>query len=452
MLETTLPLDWLVKVKSLKITTALFLFLSFFCSTLVNAALLNIDPLSVESEAWTVLDPQTGQIIAEHNSQLKRAPASLTKMMVGYIALKEIKAGKLNKAEILTATPVVNTVQWDESQMYLKPTEQITIDQLIAGLIIMSANDAAVSLAERISGSVPQFVERMNQEARALGMTNTHFSNPAGITMNDHYSTAHDLALLGQAVIRETPDYLYYSKQQSFTYNLHYHRATNILLKQDPSVDGLKTGFTKAAGYNLALTAIRPANELNMPNRRLVVVVLGAKSGIKRAEIAHKLMNLSYAYTRNEVAIKDKQLIAELPVIQSTMKMFKVEAKQPQIMTTSLYGTNAVINLNSFDNQIHRIIEANAFGSLQVLEPLQKTQTQINVELSTQTLNAPLAEIVELAKINVYQNNRLIQTFLIKDEVKIEKANIFQRFFSWLQNLLSFGNESSNQPKTYPLS
>lgn len=451
MRETTLPLDWLVKVKSLKITTALFLFLSLFCSTLVNAALLNIDPLSVESEAWTVLDPQTGQIIAEHNSQLKRAPASLTKMMVAYIALKEIKAGKLNKAEILTATPVVNTVQWDESQMYLKPTEQISIDQLIAGLIIMSANDAAVSLAERISGSVPQFVERMNQEAHALGMTNTHFTNPAGITMDDHYSTAHDLALLGQAVTTETPDYLYYSKQQSFTYNLHYHRATNILLKQDPSVDGLKTGFTKAAGYNLALTASRPPNELNMPNRRLLVIVLGAKSGLKRAEIAHKLMNLSYTYTRNEVAIKNKQLIAELPVIQSTMKMFKVEAKQPKIMTTSLYGTNAVINLNNFDNQIQRLIEADAFGSLQVVEPLQKTQTQINVELSTKTLTAPLAEIVELAKINVYQNNRLIQTFLIKDVVKIEKANIFHRFISWLQNLFSFGNESGNQAKTYPI-
>ena len=196
---------WLVKVKPLKIITALVVFLSLFCSTFANANLLNIDPLSVESEAWTILDPQTGQVIAEHNSHVKRAPASLTKMMVGYIALKEIKAGKLDKNEILTATPVVNTVQWDESQMYLKPNERISIDQLIAGLVVMSANDAAVTLAERISGSVPQFIQRMNQEAQALGMKDTHFSNPAGITMDDHYSTAHDLALLGQAVTTQTP-------------------------------------------------------------------------------------------------------------------------------------------------------------------------------------------------------------------------------------------------------
>ena len=118
MLETSLPLDRLVKVIPLKIIPALCLLLSFFCSTLLHAALLKIDPLSVESEAWAILDPQSGQIIAEHNSHVQRAPASLTKMMVAYIALKEIEAGKLNKNEVLTATPIVNIVQWDESQMY----------------------------------------------------------------------------------------------------------------------------------------------------------------------------------------------------------------------------------------------------------------------------------------------------------------------------------------------
>lgn len=418
---------------------------------LANATLLNINPLSVESEAWTVLDPQSGQIIAEHNSHVKRAPASLTKMMVAYIALKEINAGKLNKNEILTATAVVNTVQWDESQMYLKPTERISIDQLLAGLIVMSANDAAVTLAERISGSVPNFVVRMNQEAQALGMKDTHFSNPAGITMDDHYSTAYDLAKLGQAVTTQTPDYLYYSKQQSFTYNLHFHRATNVLLKQDPSVDGLKTGFTKAAGYNLALTANRPSPQFDLANRRLVVVVLGAKNAAKRAEVAHKLMNLAYGYTRNEVAIKNKQLIAELPVIQSTLKIFKVETKQPQIMTTSLYGSDQVIDLNQFDNQTQRLMQISALGVAQVLEPLQQTQTHMNIELSTQSLTAPLAQMVELAKIQVYQNNKLIQTFSIEDKVNIEQANWFERVFNWLKQLFSFSADTPNQAKTYPL-
>lgn len=264
------------------------------CSTITHAALLNIKPETVEAEAWTILDPQSGQVIAEHNSHLQRAPASLTKMMVAYITLKEIQAGHLRKDEVLTATPVVKLVQWDESQMYLKEGDQITIHHLLAGLVVMSANDAAVTLAERISGSVPKFVERMNKEAKALGMNDSHFENPPGVTMPEHYSSAADLARLGAALVKEVPDYLTYSKQQSFSYNGRFHRATNILLKQDPSVDGLKTGFTRAAGYNLALTASRPTGRYNDPDRRLIVVVLGTKSGVKRAEVAHKLMNLAY--------------------------------------------------------------------------------------------------------------------------------------------------------------
>lgn len=405
--------------------------------------------MSVEAEAWTVLDPQTGQIIAEHNSHVRRAPASLTKMMVAYIALKEIKAGKLNKNEVITATPVVNVVQWDESQMYLKPTEQITVDQLLAGLVVMSANDAAVTLAERISGSLPQFIVRMNQEAKALGMNDTHFSNPAGISMDDHYSSSNDLALLGQALTRETPDYLNYSKQQSFVYNQHFHRATNLLLKQDPTVDGLKTGFTRAAGYNLALTANRPTNHTDLPERRLIVVVMGTKSALKRAEIAHKLMNLSYSYTRNEIAIKDRQLIAELPVIKSTLKMFKVEAKQPTLVTTSLYPTTTPINMANFDNLQQRVIAPNELGNMAMVEPLQQTKTHMNVELFTQSLTAPIAQMQQLAKINVYQDNHLIKTLLIEDQIEIEQASWFRRLLGWFKNI--FSSSSQPQAKIYPL-
>ena len=325
--------------------------------------------------------------------------------------------------------------------MYLKPSEQISVDQLLAGLIVMSANDAAVTLAERISGDIPKFLARMNQEAKALGMKDTHFSNTAGISMDDHYSTAHDLALLGQALSVETPDYLYYSKQQSFTYNLHFHRATNILLKQDATVDGLKTGFTKAAGYNLALTANRLTTNFDSPNRRLIVVVLGAQNAFKRAEIAHKLMNLAYTYSRNEVIIKDKQLIAELPVVQSTLKMFKVESKQPKLATTALYNPEAVIDLNQFDNVNYRIMQPDQFGVFTTVEPLSQAKTQLNVELVTSSLTAPLAKMVQLAQVNVYQDNKLIQSIMIEDEVKIEEASWFEKFINWFKALFSFGSE-----------
>lgn len=435
----------------MKIFISFIVFLSVFVSTVVNAALLNIDPASVEAEAWTVLDAQSGQTIAEYNSHVQRAPASMTKMMVAYIAFKEIQAGRLKKEELLTATPVVNVVQWDESQMYLKPGEQITIDQLLAGLIVMSANDAAVSLAERISGSVPAFVARMNKEAKALGMNDTHFANPPGVTMDDHYSSAHDMALLGQAVTAQTPEYMQYSVLPNFTYKQHYHRATNLVLKVDPSVDGLKTGFTKAAGYNLTLTAHRPSGLAEMPERRIIVVVMGSKSAIKRAEIAHKLLNLAYTYTRDEVAIKDKQLIAELPVVQSTLKMFKVEAKQPQFMTTALYNPDALIQLSDFDETQQRLVQVDATGLLTPVEPLAQTETHMDVQLKAQSLTAPLAKMVELAQVHVYQNNKLIQTFMIEDEVKLEESSWFERLITWFKNLLPFASDAQSQAKTYPL-
>lgn len=425
--------------------------LGLLCSTIVNATLLNLVPESVEAQAWTVIDTQSGQVIAEHNSHVQRAPASLTKMMVAYITLKELQAGHLRKDEVLTATPVVNMVMWDESQMYLKQGEQISVDQLLAGLVVMSANDAAVTLAERIAGDVPKFIARMNKEAQAVGMKDTHFQNPAGISMPEHYSTAADLALLGQALVTQTPDYLNYSKQQSFSYNNRFHHATNRLLKLDPTVDGLKTGFTKAAGYNLALTANRPTMNPDTPERRLVVIVLGAASAAKRAEVAYNLMNMGYTYTRNEVAIKDKQLIAELPVIKSTLKMFKLETSKPQIITTSLYDQPFAIDLKTYDTTNQRIMLNTGNGTIQTIEPLQETKTHLNVEINEKLLTAPLAKVMQLATVQVYQNNQLIRTIAIENDVQIEEANFFQKIAIWFKQLFSLFSNNEVELKIYPL-
>lgn len=422
------------------------------CVNLAHASLLKIAPETVEAQAWSIVDAQSGQIIAEHNSHVQRAPASLTKMMVAYIALKEIEAGKLRKEDILTATPVVNTVMWDESQMYLKTGEKISVDQLLAGLIVMSANDAAVTLAEKISGSVPQFVARMNQEAQALGMKDTHFSNPAGITMPDHYSTAADLGLLAKAIVQDTPEYLYYSKMPSFSYNQRFHHATNLALKMDPTADGLKTGYTKAAGYNLALTAERPTFNPDVEKRRLIVIVLGTPSAVKRAEVAHKLMNLAFTYTRDEVVIPKHQLIAELPVIRSTLKMFRVETQQPTIVTTSLYDRPMPIDLNTFNLLTQRIHLVDANQLVTTVEPLQSTNTHINIELNEQHLTAPLMQVMNLATVSVYQNNQLIRSLQIENDVQIEEANIFQKIMIWFANLFSFFSTNDvKAAKIYPL-
>lgn len=435
-----------------KLLLSLFTLFSLLCANFAHANLLNIAPETVEAQAWSIRDAQSGQIIAEHNSHAQRAPASLTKMMVAYITLKEIQAGKLHKEDVLTATPVVSTVMWDESQMYLKAGEQISIDQLLAGLIVMSANDAALTLAEKISGGVPQFVARMNQEAQALGMKDTHFSNPAGITMSDHYSTAADLSLLASAIVKTTPDYLHYSKMPSFSYNQRFHHATNLALKMDPTADGLKTGYTKAAGYNLALTAERSIFNSTLDKRRLIVVVLGTPSAFKRAEVAHKLMNLAYSYTRDEEVIPKQHLIAELPVIKSTLKMFRVETQQPTIVTTSLYNQPTTIDLNNFDLATQRLQVMDINQQIQTIEPLQSTNTHVNIELNEQRLTAPLTQAMNLATVSIYQNNQLIRSLQIENDVHIEEANIVQKILLWFSSLFSvFSSNDIKAAKLYPL-
>lgn len=422
----------------LKFFSSLIAVGSLFFSSFIHASLLNINPATVEAESWTILDTQTGQTIAEHNSHMQRAPASLTKMMTAYIALKEIKAGRLNKNEVLTATPIVTLVQPDESQMFLKTGEQISIDQLLTGLVVMSANDAAVSLAEKISGSLPAFVARMNQEAQAIGMTETHFANPAGITMTDHFSSAHDLALLGQKIASETPEYFHYAKQLSFTYKNRQHPATNLVLNVDPSVDGMKTGFTKAAGYNLALSAHRANSQPSVADRRLMVVVMGSKSHEKRAEVAHKLLNLAYAYTRNQIGIEGHQLIAQLPVNQAKTKLFKVEAKQAQLVTASLYQRPEPIDLLNFDNAHSTIMQADVTGQLMPIAPASEVVTQMNVVLEQKDLTAPIDGLMHLAKVNIYQGKELLQSFDISDQVYIEESTWYQRLWAWMQATFPF--------------
>jgi serine-type D-Ala-D-Ala carboxypeptidase (penicillin-binding protein 5/6) len=409
--------------------------LGLFCSSASYANLLNIAPESVEAEAWTIVDPQSGQIIAEHNSHVQRAPASLTKMMVAYIAFKEIQSGKLNLNEMLTVSPVVNHVMWDESQMRLTVGESVSVDTLLAGLIVMSANDGALMLAERISGNVPNFVARMNAEAKALGMQNTHFANPPGITMPEHYSSAADLALLGQALVNETPQYLQYSKMPNFSYHNQFHHATNLLLKVDSSVDGLKTGFTKAAGYNLALTARRPTGQPYVPERRLVVVVLGTPNAQKRAEVAHKLMNVAYTYTRNEAVIQAGQTVAEIPVKKSNYTWFQVKAIGVQVATTSLYQHSMPIHLKDFDQATQRIRYTAENGGQQLIEPLNNTNTKVDIRLPTQTLTAPLHQKMDLADVKVYQDNQLIRSFSIQNQVEVEDLNLFAQFSAWLNDL-----------------
>lgn len=409
-----------------------------------NAAILNIAPESVEAESWMIFDPQTEQVIAEHNADIQRAPASLTKMMVAYLTLEAIHAGQLKTTDPITASSIVNYVKFDESKMGLKVGEHITVGQLLSGLIVMSANDAAVTLAEKVSDSLPQFIEKMNTTAQRLGMSNTHFTNPAGITMTDHYSSASDLIKLSNQLIKKYPQYLNYSKQQNYTWDDLTHKATNLLLKKDDTIDGLKTGFTTAAGFNLALTAKRVTTDTALPERRLIVVVLGAKSKFKRAQIANQLMNLAFAYTQDIVALKANQPLFKLPVINGRNDSLTVTYNSNKILTTSLYAKDTPIQLQNFDMSTRVIVE-----NKQNILPLSQQQVKLSITLDQKQLIAPIKREMVLANITILQNNQPIDTLKISAPVILERANLFERFVHWVRQILPYMSNKTAETIIY---
>jgi D-alanyl-D-alanine carboxypeptidase (penicillin-binding protein 5/6) len=246
-------------------------------------------PPEVAARAWLLLDLNTNQVLASKDADVAGEPASLTKLMTAYLVFQALKDKKLT----LTQTLPVSERAWrtgmtGASRSYLPLGSQVSVDDLLKGEIVQSGNDATVVLAEGIAGSVEQFVEMMNRQALAFGLKNTTFKNPEGLSAPGHASTARDLAVIAQRLVQDHPDYLRYSVMKDFTYNKIKQGNRNLLLYRDPSVDGLKTGYTDAAGYCLIATSRR-----SFPNgeRRLVSVVLGAASAEARANESQKLLN-----------------------------------------------------------------------------------------------------------------------------------------------------------------
>jgi D-alanyl-D-alanine carboxypeptidase (penicillin-binding protein 5/6) len=209
-------------------------------------------------------------------------PASLTKLMTAYVVFSALR----RKTISLDREVTVSERAWrtEGSRMFIEPRRPVSVDDLIHGMIIQSGNDACVALAETTAGSEEAFADMMNREAQRLGMQNTHFANSTGLTHPQHYSTAQDLALLAAAVIRDFPEYYPLYSQRQFRYNNVTQMNRNRLLWTDPTVDGMKTGYTENAGYCLVSSARRGA-------RRLVSVVLGAASDAARAVESQKLLN-----------------------------------------------------------------------------------------------------------------------------------------------------------------
>ena len=238
----------------------------------------------LSARAYLLYDHTTRQILLEQNGHERIEPASLTKLMTAYISFSALKQNKLSLGQKVTpSTPAIRS-QRSESQMFLERSKAVTIAELLHGLIVVSANDAARVLAETIAGNEAAFAELMNKEAQRLGMSNTHFVNATGLPDPLHYSSAYDMALLSAAVLNDFPEHfpLYSLREYEYNHIKHYNR--NRLLWLDPYVDGMKTGYTESAGFGLIATAKRSEH-------RLISVVLGTSSEHLRSSESQRLLN-----------------------------------------------------------------------------------------------------------------------------------------------------------------
>jgi serine-type D-Ala-D-Ala carboxypeptidase (penicillin-binding protein 5/6) len=256
-------------------------------------------PPEVAAKSYLLLDVTANQILAAKNIDAPVEPASLTKLMTAYLVFDALKAKKID----LKQTLPVSTRAWKMpgSRMFIDPTMQVPVEDLIKGMIVQSGNDAVVALAEGVGGNVERFVQLMNDQAKVLGLKNTGYKNPEGLTEAGHTTTARDLSVLATRLMTDFPQYTSYYAIKKYRYQgtpTSNDSNRNLLLFRDPTVDGLKTGHTEAAGYCLIATAKREFAGLgagNTPgNRRLLAIVLGTASENDRANEAQKLLNWGY--------------------------------------------------------------------------------------------------------------------------------------------------------------
>ncbi|WP_129138741.1 D-alanyl-D-alanine carboxypeptidase family protein [Modicisalibacter coralii] len=244
-------------------------------------------PPSLNASSWILLDANSGEVLVEHNADQRLPPASLTKMMTAYIVEKEINDGNIADDDMVTISE--HAWRTGGSRMFVREGTQVSVNDLLHGVVIQSGNDASVALAEYVAGSEPSFVDLMNQQAQRMGLKNTHFANATGLPHDDHYSSARDLANIARHIIQDFPDHYEMYSEKYFTYNGIRQPNRNRLLWRDPSVDGLKTGHTDAAGFCLVSSA-------KQDDMRLISVVMGTNSDEARAQESQKLLSYGFRF------------------------------------------------------------------------------------------------------------------------------------------------------------
>jgi D-alanyl-D-alanine carboxypeptidase (penicillin-binding protein 5/6) len=244
-----------------------------------------VAPPRIAAKAYVLMDFNSRQFLVQQNSNQRIEPASLTKLMTAYVAFAALKQKTLKPDQVIP----VSMRAWKSqgSRMFIEPSRPVTVDELLRGMIVQSGNDACVALAEAIAGTEEGFAQMMNREAQRLGMKNTNFVNSTGLPHPHHYTTAYDLSLLATAILMDFPEYYPLYSIKEYRYNNITQSNRNRLLWVDPTVDGMKTGYTENAGYCLITSARRGS-------RRFLAIVAGAASESARATESQKLLNFGF--------------------------------------------------------------------------------------------------------------------------------------------------------------
>jgi D-alanyl-D-alanine carboxypeptidase (penicillin-binding protein 5/6) len=319
-------------------------------------------------KAYLLMDVTANQVLAAKDPDMAVEPASLTKLMTAYLVFDALKNRKIDIKQTLTVSE--RAWKMPGSRMFIDPKMKVPVEDLIKGMIVQSGNDATVALAEGVAGSVERFVQLMNDQAVFLGMLNTHYKNPEGLTAPGHTTTARDLALLATRLMRDFPDYVPYYAIKKYRYEgtpAANDTNRNLLLFRDASVDGLKTGHTQAAGYCLVASAKRELP--NVGTRRLLSVVLGADSENARANESQKLLNWGYAAFDAVKLFEGNQAVVTPPVWKGKQPVVKLGSVRPLVVAVPA-GSAAQLKTQVVrpDPLVAPFAKGQAVGSLKVMQ------------------------------------------------------------------------------------
>ena len=371
----------------LKFLTACLLMLLTITAASAASAPLPAPP-EIPAKGYVLLDAFSGRILVGHNDTERLEPASLTKLMTSYVVFHALHDHKLS----LDQTATISEHAWraggavsDGSTSYMPLGSQVKVEDLIQGMIVQSGNDATIALAEKIAGTEATFTVLMNQYSERLGLKGSHWNNTAGLPDPQHYTTARDVAILGAGLVREFPEYYKWFSQRSFTFNKITQHNRNGLLDRDPTVDGIKTGHTEAAGYCLASSALRDG-------MRLVAVVMGSASTKAREDASETLLGYGFNFFETKRLYTAGQHVG-VATVWKTSEPVQV-ALHGEVFATGQRGELA-----------------NAKGKLQ-LNP---------------RLIAPLAANVEIGRLHVTLGDTLLADLPVYPATAVEAGNIFRR-------------------------